>query len=122
MAHRTERVLHSGRDPLDSVAASMLAQLLRKHGLGAQSALHSEVSRFAINTLDTTGVAMIFITYAELRGEPPHMRYLLRRIRQRFPLCPVLVGFWDPDEHCSGIRQRKKWRAPPHSRAHSTTP
>jgi hypothetical protein len=102
MAHRTERVLHSGRDPLDSVAASMLAQLLRKHGLGAQSALHSEVSRFAINTLDTTGVAMIFITYAELRGNPPHMRYLLRRIRQRFPLCPVLVGFWDPDDALLG--------------------
>ena len=76
----------------------MLAQLLRKHGLGAQSALHSEVSRFAINTLDTTGVALIFVTYAELRGNPPHMRYLLRRIRQRFPLCPVLVGFCDPDD------------------------
>jgi hypothetical protein len=41
---------------------------------------------------------MIFITYAELRGNPPHMRYSLRRIRQRFPLCPVLVGFWDPDD------------------------
>src|ERR1700677_3129633 len=92
----------AGRDPLDGVVASMLAQLLRKHGLGAQSALHSEVSRFAINTLDTTGVAMIFITYAELRGNPPHMRYLLRRIRQRFPLCPVLVGFWDPDDALLG--------------------
>jgi hypothetical protein len=82
--------------------ASMLAQLLRKHGLGAQSALHGEVSRFAINRLDKTGVAMIFITYAELRGNPPHMRYLLRRIRHRFPLCPVLVGFWDPDDALLG--------------------
>ena len=88
----------AGRDPLDGVVASMLAQLLRKHGLGARPVLHSEVSRFTINTLDTTGVAMIFVTYAELRGNPPHMRYLLRRIRQRFPLCPVLVGFWDPDD------------------------
>ena len=49
----------AGRDPLDGVVASMLAQLLRKHGLGAQSALHGEVSRFAIKTLDTTGVALI---------------------------------------------------------------
>ena len=88
----------AGRDPLDGVVASMLAQLLRKHGLGAQSALHSEVSRFAINTLDATGVALVFVTYAELRGNPPHMRYLLRRIRQRFPQCPVLVGFCDPDD------------------------
>ena len=97
---RTERsvLCVAGRDPLDGVVASMLAQLLRKHGLGARPVLHSEVSRFTINTLDTTGVAMIFVTYAELRGNPPHMRYLLRRIRQRFPLCPVLVGFWDPDD------------------------
>jgi hypothetical protein len=101
---RTERsvLCIAGRDPLDGVVASMLAQLLRKHGLGAQSALHGEVSRFAINTLDTTGVALIFITYAELQGNPPHMRYLLRRIRQRFPLCPVFVGFWDPDDALLG--------------------
>jgi hypothetical protein len=45
---------------------------------------------------------MIFITYAELRGNPPHMRYLLRPIRQRFPLCPVLVGFWDPGDALLG--------------------
>ena len=45
---------------------------------------------------------MIFITYAEIRGNPPHMRYLLRRIRQRFPLCRVLVGFWDPDDALLG--------------------
>ena len=97
---RTERsvLCVAGRDPLDGVVASMLAQLLRKHGLGAQPVLHGEVSRFTINTLDTTGVAMVFIAYAELRGNPPHMRYLLRRIRQRFPLCPVLVGFWEPDD------------------------
>jgi predicted PurR-regulated permease PerM len=101
---RTERsvLCVAGRDPLDGVVASMLAQLLRKHGLGAQAALHGEVSRFAIKTLDTTGVALIFITYAELQGNPPHMRYLLRRIRQRFPLCPVFVGFWDPDEALLG--------------------
>ena len=89
--------------PSTGVVASMLAQLLRKHGLGLRSPLlHGEVSRFAINTLDTTGVALIFITYAELVGNPPHMRYLLRRIRQRFPLCPVFVGFWAPDDALLG--------------------
>ena len=97
---RTERsvLCVAGRDPLDGVVAAMLAQLLRKHGLGAQSALHGEVSRLTINTLDTTGVAMIFITYAELEGNPPHMRYLVRRLRQRFPHCPIHVGFWAPDD------------------------
>jgi predicted PurR-regulated permease PerM len=97
---RTERsvLCIPGRGPLDGVAAAMLAQLLRKHGLGAQAAPSDEVSRSAISRLDTTGVAMVCVTYAELIGSPPHMRYLLRRVRQRFPLCPILVGFWEPDD------------------------
>ena len=97
---RTERsvLCIPGRGPLDGVAAAMLAQLLRKHGLGAQTAPSDEVSRSAISRLDTTGVAMVCVTYAELIGSPPHMRYLLRRVRQRFPLCPILVGFWEPDD------------------------
>jgi predicted PurR-regulated permease PerM len=101
---RTERsvLCVPGRDPLDGVVASMLAQLLRKHGLGAQPVLHDEVSRLTINRLDTTGVAMVCIAYAELSGSPSHMRYLLRRVRQKFPSCPVLVGFWDPDDSLLG--------------------
>ncbi len=97
---RTERsvLCIPGRGPLDGVAASMLAQLLRKHGLGAQAAPSDQVSRWAISQLDTTGVAMVCITYAEVIGSPPHMRYLLRRVRQRFPLCPILVGFWEADD------------------------
>jgi predicted PurR-regulated permease PerM len=97
---RTERsvLCVPGRGPLDGVVAAMLAQLLRKHGLGAKAASGDEVSRWTINRLDTTGVAMVCVTYADLTGSPPHMRYLLRRVRQRFPLCPILVGFWEADD------------------------
>ena len=97
---RTERsvLCIPGRGPLDGVAAAMLAQLLRKHGLGAEAPPSDQVSRLAISQLDTTGVAMVCVTYAELNGSPPHMRYLLRRVRQRFPLCPILVGFWEADD------------------------
>jgi hypothetical protein len=97
---RTERsvLCIPGRGPLDGVVASMLAQLLRKHGFGAQPALHSEVSRLTINRLDATAVAMVCVIYAELSGSPPHMRYLVRRVRQKLPSCPILVGFWEPDD------------------------
>jgi predicted PurR-regulated permease PerM len=97
---RTERsvLCVSGRDPLDEIVASMLAQLLRKHGLGAKPVLPGEVSRLAIGRLETTGVAMVCVAYAALDGNPPHMRYLLRRIRQRFPSRPILVGFWNPSD------------------------
>jgi len=97
---RTDRsvLCISGRDPLDGIVAAMLAQLLRKHGLGAKSMLHNEVSRLAIGRLETTGVAMVCLAYAELDGSPTHMRYLLRRLRQRFPAHPILVGFWNPSD------------------------
>jgi predicted PurR-regulated permease PerM len=97
---RTERsvLCIPGRGPLDAVVGSMLAQLLRKHGLGAQEAPPEASSRSAIGRLDTAGVAMVCVAYAELNGSPPHMRYLLRRVRQRFPLSPILIGFWEPDD------------------------
>jgi predicted PurR-regulated permease PerM len=101
---RTERsvLCISGRDPLDGIVAAMLAQLLRKHGLGAKPVLHNEVSRLAIGRLETTGVAMICVAYAELDGSPTHMRYLLRRLRQKFPSRPILVGFWNPSDPILG--------------------
>jgi predicted PurR-regulated permease PerM len=92
----------AGRGPLDEAAAMMLAQLLGKHGLGARSVPHETVSRAGIPTLDTSGVAMLCLTYIELEGSPAHLRFLLRRIRQRFPTQPVLVGLWSPEDEILG--------------------
>ena len=65
---RTERsvLCVPGRGALDGVAAAMLAQLLRKHGLGAQAAPRDAASRSGIGGLDPTRVAMVCITYVEL--------------------------------------------------------
>ena len=103
---RTERsvLCVPGRGALDGVAAAMLAQLLRKHGLGAQAAPRDASSRSGIGGLDPTGVAMVCVTYVELIGSPPHMRYLLRRIQQRFPHSPIVIGFWEPDDAPQGDR------------------
>jgi hypothetical protein len=76
----------------------MLAQLLGKHGLGARVVPHEAVSRENIRRLDTTGVAMVCISYLEISGNPAHLRYLLRRLRQKLPKAPLLVGLW-PSEH-----------------------
>jgi hypothetical protein len=47
---------------------------------------------------------MVCVTYVELIGSPPHMRYLLRRIQQRFPHSPIVIGFWEPDDAPQGDR------------------
>jgi hypothetical protein len=76
----------------------MLAQLLRKHGLGARVAGYEAVSRERIRDLDLTGVAMVCISYLDISGNPAHLRYLLERLKRRAPHMPVLVGLWPVGE------------------------
>ncbi|MBV9198127.1 MAG: AI-2E family transporter, partial [Alphaproteobacteria bacterium] len=84
----------SGRGPLDEAASKMLAQLLGKHGLGARVVPHEVVSRLNVQSLDVHGVAMMCVSYLDISGNPAHLRYLLRRLRQRQPAASLLVGLW----------------------------
>ncbi|WP_336492375.1 AI-2E family transporter [Methylobacterium nigriterrae] len=88
----------TGRGPLDEASSAMLAQLLRKHGLGARVAGYDAVSRERIRDLDLAGVAMVCISYLDITGNPAHLRYLLERLRRRAPGIPVLVGLWPVGE------------------------
>ena len=87
----------AGRGPLDEAGSSMLAQLLRKHGLGARAVPHDAVSRSNLPALDMIGVAMICISYLEIAGTPAHLRYLIRRLRRKAPDARILVGLWPAD-------------------------
>jgi predicted PurR-regulated permease PerM len=86
-----------GRLPLDDAAACMLAQLLTKHGLPARTATHDAVTRPGLATLQTQGVALVAVSYMEATGSPAHLRTLLRRLRQKFPGTPVLLGLWQSE-------------------------
>ena len=88
----------AGRGPLDEAASTMLAQLLRKHNLGARVVPHEQVSRSNIIGLDVDGVAIVCISYLEIHGNPAHLRYLIRRLRQRLPQVPMLVGPWSAED------------------------
>jgi hypothetical protein len=88
----------AGRGPLDEAAAAMLAQLVGKHGLGARVVPHEAVSRARIGSLDVQGVGMICISYLDIRGNPAHLRYLLRRLRQKAAGTPLLVGLWPAED------------------------
>ena len=88
----------AGRGPLDEAASEMLAQLLSKHGLCARVVPHEAVSRANVEGLDVTGVAMVCVSYIDISGTPAHLRYLLKRLRQRLPDAPLLVGLWPAEE------------------------
>lgn len=88
----------AGRGPLDESAASMLSQLLHKNGLKARVLPHEAASRMRVGSLDGEGVAMVCLCYLEIGGTPSHLRYMLRRLRQRLPAARLLVGLWPADQ------------------------
>src|ERR1700738_318133 len=83
----------AGRGSLDEVSAAMLAQLLRKHGIGAGVVPSEAVSGPNLFVLDVTGVQMAFLCYLE-PGSFSNPRYLVRRLRRKLPKATIVAGFW----------------------------
>jgi predicted PurR-regulated permease PerM len=86
------------RGPFDDVIAAMLAHLLAQRGVASRTVLHTLVSRNAIAQLDVSGVAAITVSCLELAGTPAHLRYLIRRLRQRAPGATIITGLWPPGD------------------------
>jgi hypothetical protein len=91
----------AGRGPFDGAASSMLAQLLARHGLGTRSIGNDAVSRSNIASLDGEEVAMICVFSLTMGRPVSHLRFLLRRLRQRVRDVPILVGFCDREDPAS---------------------
>jgi len=81
----------AGQGPLDEAAATMLAQLLRKHGLNVRVEGADALSTQSIFRLDTEGVALVCLCYLD-GGSPAHMRYAVRRIRRKLPMARVVLA------------------------------
>ena len=88
----------AGRGPLDEAASSILVQLLGKHGLAARAAPYEAASREGIAGLDTQGIAMVCVSYLEISGSPAALHYLVRRLHQKMPGVPILVGLWPSED------------------------
>ena len=48
--------------------------------------------------LGVNGVAMVCVSYLDITGTPSHLRYLMRRLRQRLPQALILIGLWPADD------------------------
>ncbi len=96
-----------GRGPLDEAACAMLAQVLAKRGLQARVVPNEAVGRGTIERLDVDGVAMICVSYIEAAGSLSGLRYLIRRLRQRAPGTPTLVGFWQAERGVADDERQK---------------
>ncbi len=83
----------AGRSVLDHAAASLLAHLLERQGIGARVVSFEGVSPATIQDLACDGVRVICVSYLE-PGSPKNARYLARRLRKRLPGLPLIAGFW----------------------------
>jgi predicted PurR-regulated permease PerM len=87
----------AGRGPLDDATATILAQLLEKHGLGAEVVPHEAVSRNAIGGFKRDGVPMVCVCYLDMSRHTSPLRFLLKRLRQRVGDARLLVALWPAD-------------------------
>ncbi|MGV7029991.1 AI-2E family transporter [Methylobacterium symbioticum] len=88
----------AGRGFLDEAAAAILAQLLAKRGLGTRVVPFSDLARAHIDAFDPGAARMTCVVSLAIRGEPTHLRRLVRRLEQRMPRIPILVGLWQVDD------------------------
>jgi predicted PurR-regulated permease PerM len=97
----------AGSGALDEAASSILAQLVRKHGLGTRIMPHEITLPGRLPMADLTGSAMVCISYLQLDGTPANLEYLVRRLRRRLPGVVLLVGLWsNEDAILSDVRLR----------------
>ena len=91
----------ASRSPLDEAAATMLAQLLAKHGLAARVQPFTDVALKTI-TVDAPDAPLVCLSYFGAVGNPAHVRFLIRRLKRLMPNAKFLAGYWllgeDPEK------------------------
>ena len=83
----------AGRGPLDEAVATILAQLLRKHGLAARVEGAEAVTSPNVFRLETEGIALVCLSYLD-NESTASMRYAIRRMRRKLPSAIMLLGAW----------------------------
>ncbi len=77
---------------LDEVIGNMLSQVLKKHGINAQT-ISSTEQLDQLNGLPNAGVRMIFLSFVEPLSTL-HLRHYVRTARQQFPGARIALGIW----------------------------
>lgn len=95
----------SGRSPLDEAAATLLAQLLGKHGLHARVVSFSGQPDPA--SVETRAVRLVCVSHVSGGARPIRLRIMLRRLRRHMPNVRILVGLWAQDRDGAALQRLK---------------
>jgi methylmalonyl-CoA mutase cobalamin-binding subunit len=93
------------RDPADEIAAMMLAQLLEQEGYCAEYVSVEKLASEYVQLVESQGVQVVMIS-----ALPPaavtHARYIVKRLRARFPDIKIIVGLWTTGGNLEKARLR----------------
>ncbi len=84
-----------GRSQLDEAAAAILAEVLKKRGLGAKALDPDAISAGHIASLANTEARLVCLSYLGLGAGPALIRYVVRRLRRILPQgTAIVVCYW----------------------------
>ena len=84
----------ASRSALDEAACTMLAQLLKNHGIAAWVQPFADVASAKGFKLDTVDAPLVCLSYSGTASRPAHVPYLVRRLKRVMPGAKLLAGFW----------------------------
>jgi hypothetical protein len=90
-----------GPSLLDEAAATMVAHLVERQGIGARAEQADALSMSRMFSWEITDVALICLCYIE-HATPAQIRYAIRRIRRRSPDVLILVALFGNTERIEG--------------------
>jgi hypothetical protein len=94
-----------GRSALDEAGAAMLAEVLKKRGLGAKALPPEGISAAHIASLASTEAKLVCLVYLGMGTGPAHIRYLVRRLRRILPEgVSILVGYFADEGDTQAVK------------------
>ncbi len=82
-----------GRGPLDDAVSVMLAQVLVRHGFGAEAQSYEMLAKANIGHLPLDEVRLVCLSCLD-GSSAAYLRFVLRRLGRRNAAIPVLIGAW----------------------------
>ncbi len=81
------------RGPLDDAASAALAQVLGRHGFGAEAQSYEMLAKANIGRLPLDDIRLVCLSCLD-GSSAAYLRFILRRLARRNAAVPVLIGAW----------------------------
>ncbi|WP_420800144.1 AI-2E family transporter [Paraburkholderia tagetis] len=81
-----------GRGTFDEVVVAIVCQLLARAGIPCTATTYEEVRNTRAGMVDALSTHAICVVSLDTAESPPYLRNLVRRLRERAPAVPIVVG------------------------------